>query len=163
MRALYEINADLDELLTNVDPETGELLIDPEALDELMLEREEKLEGIALAVKNADAEAKAIKAEEDALAERRRRIEKRRDGLRDFLQQSLAGEKLETPRVAVSYRRSKALEVNEAVFWPWAADYPYYIRRKDPEIDKKKITDAIKDGAEIPGAALVERVSMTIK
>lgn len=163
MRALYEINADLDALLSNVDPETGELLIDPEALDALMMERQDKLEGIALAIKNLTADADAIKAEETALADRRKRIEKHRDGLRDFLQQSLAGEKLETARVAVSYRKSKALEVDENVFWPWAVDYPYYIRQKEPEIDKKKITDAIKDGAEIPGAALVERVSMTIK
>lgn len=163
MRALYEINSNLEELLTNVDPETGELLIDPEEVDALMLERQDKLEGIALAIKNASAEVQAIKAEEDALAERRRRIEKRRDGLRDFLQQALAGEKLETPRVAVSYRRSKALEIDENAFWPWAQDHSEYLRVKAPEIEKKKITDAIKDGMQIPGAALVERVSMSIK
>ena len=44
MRSLYEINKDLEQLLSNVDEETGELLIDPEALDALMMERQDKLE-----------------------------------------------------------------------------------------------------------------------
>ena len=161
MRPLYEINADLEQILTQVDEETGELLIDPVALDALTLERTEKLEGMALLVKNWAAEAAAIKAEEDALKERRQRLEKHSARLTQRLQDVLAGEKLETPRVAVSWRKSKSVEIDEAVFWENPAEM--FIRYKEPEVNKKAVTDALKDGAVIPGAALVEKLNMTIK
>ena len=54
-----------------VDEETGEI-IDLEKLEALNIERDKKVEGIALAVKNYAAEAKAIKEEEEKLAKRRR-------------------------------------------------------------------------------------------
>ena len=160
MRALYEINADLEQLLTQVD-ENGELLIDDAALDALMLEREAKLEGMALLVKNWTAEAAAIKAEEDALKERRQRLEKHSARLTQRLQDVLAGEKLETPRVSVVWRKSKAVEIDDAIFWENPAEM--FIRYKEPEVNKKAVTDALKDGAIIPGAALVEKINMTIK
>ena len=49
--------------------ETGEI-IDLEKLEALNIERDKKVEGIALAVKNYAAEAKAIKEEEEKLAKR---------------------------------------------------------------------------------------------
>ena len=160
---LYEIDAALDALLSSVDEETGELLIDAEAIDALMLERETVLENMALEVKNLVAEGAAIRAEETALAERRKRLERKAEWLKGYLAESLNGEKMETPRVSVGFRRSKAVELDESKFWFWCADHPEYARRKDPEPDKKAITDALKRGEEIPGAQLVERVSMTIK
>ena len=48
MRPLYEIDA---EILASVDQETGEIL-DIEKLDALQMERERKLEGVALWVKD---------------------------------------------------------------------------------------------------------------
>ena len=161
MRALYEIDADLEQLLTQVDEETGELLIDPVALDALTLERTEKLEGMALLVKNWAAEAAAIKAEEDALKERRQRLEKHSARLTQRLQDVLAGEKLETPRVAVTWRKSKSVEIDEAVFWENPAEA--FIRYKEPEVNKTAVTAALKDGGIVPGAKLVEKLNMTIK
>ncbi len=161
MRALYEIDKDLEQILTQVDEETGELVIDDVALDALMLERTQKLEGMACLVKNWDAEAAAIRAEEKALAERRQRLEKNAERMKQRLQDALAGEKLETARCAVSYRKTRSVEIDEALFWENPAEM--FIRYKEPEVNKKAVTDALKDGAIIPGAALVEKVSMTIK
>ena len=160
VRALYEINADLEALLSNVDEETGELLIDPEALDALLMERTDKLEGVALAVKNCAAEAAAIKAEEDALKERRQRLEKKRDGMTRYLEQALAGEKFETARCQITYRKSVAVEIDDAVFFkrPPAA----YVK-KTVTADKAAIKQALKDGVKIRGAALIERQNMSIK
>jgi DNA repair exonuclease SbcCD ATPase subunit len=164
MRALYEINADLEALLGQVDEETGEIMFDPEALDALLMEREQKLEGVALAIKNITAEAVAIKTEEDALKERRQRLEKKKDGLLKYLQTALEGEKFETARVAVSYRKSQKTEITDAdTFMEWASQHDEYLTFKAPEPNKTAIKAAIKDGAEIPGAALVDSVSMTIK
>ena len=64
MRALYEID---QEILDCVDLETGEIL-DTEKLDALQMEREAKLEGVALWVKDLKAEAAAVKEEADKLA-----------------------------------------------------------------------------------------------
>ena len=66
---LYEINAEIASL---VDEETGELL-DYDRFADLQMERDAKIENMALWVKDLDAEAAAIKAEETALAERRKR------------------------------------------------------------------------------------------
>lgn len=56
---LYEIDS---AIMDCVDEETGEI-IDLEKLEALNIERDKKVEGIALAVKNYAAEAKAIKEE----------------------------------------------------------------------------------------------------
>jgi hypothetical protein len=56
MMTLYEID---DAILACVDPETGEI-INPEALTALQMEREKKLENVALWVKDLKAEAEAI-------------------------------------------------------------------------------------------------------
>ena len=60
---IYEIDNRIAEL---VDPETGELL-DYEAFAELAMEREAKIENMALWYKDLTAEAKAIREEERAL------------------------------------------------------------------------------------------------
>ena len=161
MRSLYEINSDIDALLSNVDEDTGELLIDPEALDALMMEKQEKLENVALYVKNITAEVNAIKAEEDALKERRERLARKKDGLTKYLTDALDGERLETARVSITYRHSKSVEIDPLEFWKNPAEA--FIRYKDPEPDKKAISDALKNGGVVPGAKIVEKTSMTIK
>lgn len=159
---LYEIDAELDELLSNVDEDTGELLIDAEAIDALMAQRQTVLEDLACEVKNLAAYVAALRTEEIALAERRKRLDKKAERLKGYLEAALNGEKLDTPRVVVSFIKSKAVEVGDE-FFPWAAAHAEYLRYSDPEPDKKAITDALKRGEDIPGAQMVERVSMKIK
>lgn len=158
MRPLYEINADLEALLDSIDPETGE--IDGDALTALTMERTDKLEGMALKLKNLTAEIEMIRAEENALAERRKTIERSRDGLKAYLMKSLDGEKLETPKVAISYRTSKAVEIDDDLFWA-TADYRFL--RQKAEINREEIKRALVAGENIPGASLVERVNLSIK
>lgn len=161
---LYEINAALEELLNQVDPETGELVCDMDALEALSIEREEKLEGLALYCKNLTAEAEAIRNEEKALAERRRSLENKAERAKGFLAEQLSGEKFSTPKVAVSYRTSKAVEItDEESFWAYAFKHPGFIRQKQPEADKTAIGAALKNGQEIPGAELIEKLNMSIK
>lgn len=104
---IYEIDNRIAEL---IDPETGELL-DYEAFASLQMEREAKLENMALWYKDLTAEAKAIREEEKALAERRKSAENKAERLKTYLDEALAGESYKTSRVAVSYRKSTALEI----------------------------------------------------
>lgn len=158
---LYEIDAQLEEMLEQVDPETGELLCDMEQLEALSLERDQKLENLALYVKNRDAEAKAIREEEKALADRRRSLERKAERARDFLARMLAGEKFTTAKVAVSWRKSEAVEIGMSFFSTDANER--FLRYKDPEPDKAAIKAALKAGEEITGAELVTNLNMTIK
>ena len=158
---LYEINAALEELLEQVDPETGELMCDMEALEALSLARDERLENLALYVKNISAEARAIKAEEDALSERRKSMEKKAQRAKEFLDLQLAGEKFQTARVAVSYRKSEQVDVDTDFFL--AAGNEEYFKVKPPEADKAAIKAAIKAGKAVPGASIVSKLNMQIK
>lgn len=156
---LYEIDQNIMALID----EDGEIT-NPEAFDELQITRSEKLEGIACWIKNLKSDAAAIKAEEDVLAERRRTIENKIKSLSEFLSNTLAGQKFSTPRVSVSYRTSKALEIaDNDTFVAWASMFnPSLLRiKRDP--DKKAITDAINGGMDVPGAQIVERKSMQVK
>ena len=161
---LYEINYAIDGLLNDaVDPETGEILFDPEELDKLQLEREVKLESLALAVKNLTAEGRAIREEEIALAERRKSLEKRAERAREYLEFILQGEKFRTAKVAVSWRSSKRVTVDEG-FLAWAKRRgKRFLRMKDPEPDKTAIREALQSGEKIPHAAMVEETNMQIK
>lgn len=158
---LYEIDAQLEEMLEQVDPETGELLCDMEQLEALSLERNRKLENLALYVKNRDAEAKAIREEEKALADRRRGLERKAERAKDFLARMLAGEKFTTPKVAVSWRKSEAVEIGMSFFSADANER--FLRYKEPDPDKAAIKAALKAGEKITGAELVTNLNMTIK
>mgnify|MGYP000917782718 FL=1 len=63
---IYEID---NAMFSLIDEETGEIK-GYEAFEELQMQREEKIENVALWYKNLIAESKAIREEEKALAER---------------------------------------------------------------------------------------------
>lgn len=160
---LYEIDAGIQELLSEVDPETGELITDYEALDALLMERETKIENIVLFIKNLSSDVRELKAEEAALAERRKKAEKKAERLREYMSHALGGERFQTPRCCVSFRKSTALELGES-FTEWAKEHAdTLLRYKEPEPDKTAIKAALAGGAEIPDAKLVQNTTMTIK
>ena len=128
MRSLYEINADI---LACVDAETGE--IDADKLDELLIERNDKIEAIALWVKNLTAEINMIKAEEKALADRCKAKESKVESLKKYLDSALSGQKFETAKVAVNFRKSSKVEITDFTKIP--DDYLWKNERWDGGID----------------------------
>lgn len=160
MANLYEINADLMRLWdAAVDPETGELDANKlEAFEALQLEKDQKVENIALWIKNLKSDAEAIKAEAKALTERAQAATNKAERLTRYLQDALNGEKFKTPRVSISYRTSSSVEIVDPVKVPVE-----YIRVKEPEFDKTAIKAAFKDGKEVPGCGLVAKSSMQIR
>jgi len=159
---LYEINLEMQSLLDQVDPETGELTCDMGQLEALQMERDEKLENLACAVKNYVAEASMIREEEKRLAERRKTLENKAARAKEFLESQLNGEKLSSSRVSVSYRKTEAVEIAPE-FMEWAKKNDAYLRYKEPEADKVALKAALKAGQDVPGAELVERQSLVIK
>jgi len=160
---IYEIDQQIEALMNQVDEETGEILFDPEKLEELQMERDQKVENIACFIKNAASDIKALRDEEKALAERRKVLENRAERARNYLEFVLKGEKFQSAKVAVSYRTSTKVEVDND-FIAWAKDnWKDLLRVKEPEADKVAIGALLKSGEKIPHAELVKETSMTIK
>lgn len=151
---LYEIDA---AILDCIDAETGEV-VDADKLNDLQMEREKKVEAVALWIKDLTAEAAALKAEKQAFSERQAAAEKKAESLRKWLSDALAGQKFKTTRVAVSFRKTESVDVPDV----WALG-DEYLKFADPTPDKQKIKAALKAGEAVTGAALVEGQSMTIK
>ena len=166
---LYEIRHEITELLErgfDVDLDTGEVLDIAPKLDALQMDEREKLENNALYIKGLNAEAAAIREEEKTLAERRRTKENKAQRLHDYIAEhmtAMAYDALETARVKLTFRTSRAVEIDETVFRPWAEKCGDYLRYKPAEVDKKLVADALKAGANIPGASLVERRNLQVK
>ena len=163
MRPLYEIDA---EILASVDQETGEIL-DIEKLDALQMERERKLEGVALWVKDLNAEAAAVKEEADKLTARKRALDNKISALKMWLLMALEGQKLKTPRCNVYQTHSQRVAVADEKklidFLQTLEEPEKFLRFQEPELRKDEIKKALKDGTIIPGAELETTESVVIK
>ena len=160
--SLYSID---QAILALVDPETGEIM-DGEAFDQLQMEREAKLEGIACWVKNLTAEAKAIREEEKVLAERRKACENKAERLKDYLAEALGGEKFVTAKCAVTFRKTSSVEITDvhaAAAWLEDAGMGDLVQYQMPKIGKTELGKILKSGQEVPGCELVTGMSMGVK
>lgn len=156
---LYDINKELENAFEElVDPETGEILDGAYVLDALTMERNEKIENIALMIKNLRSDAEAINAEAKRLKARAKACENRSEWLKNYLAEHLQGEEFKSPRAAISWRRSESVRVNDLWKLP-----EQYIRIADPEPDKKALKKALKSGEAIEGAELVQSMNLQIK
>lgn len=159
---IYEID---QAILNLVDPETGEIT-DFEALDNLSMERDRKIENIACYYKNLTSDVAAIKAEEESLSERRKAIENKAIRLKDYLSYILHGEKFQSARCAVTFRKSTSVSVRDplcAIEWAEMNGHKECVRYKAPEVSKSEIGKLLKAGVEIPGCELVEGLGIGVK
>lgn len=163
MRALYEID---QAILDCVDLETGEIL-DGEKLTALQMEREQKLEGVALWVKDLKAEAEAVKAEADKLTARKKALDNKIESIKTWLAAALNGEKLKTARCNVYQTHSQKVVIDdEKALIDMFMTSPFgekFLRMKEPEIDKVALKDSMKQGYEYEFAHLEETESVVIK
>ena len=165
MATLWEIDARIRDFPFETDPETGEVL-NISDFETLEMERDAKLENIALYWKNLTSDAKAIKEEEAALKKRREALERKADWMKRYLSNSLDGKPFSSPRVAVTFRPSESVHVENAalaIASLKSGGYADALRVKDPEIDKKAVKKLLKDGTSIPGVTLEKTLSAQIK
>jgi len=157
---LFEIDQRIEFIFENcTDPETGE--IDPGVFDELEklgIARDVKIESIALYIKNIRADIDALDAEIKSFKARKERAAGTLTRLESYLFKSLDGNKFRTAKTDVTFRKTQHVEVSDIYQVPEA-----YLRYKAPEADKTAIKAAIKAGNKVPGARLVDGLSMVIK
>lgn len=154
MASLYEIDV---AILSCIDAETGEV-IDIEQLQALQMEREQKIESVALWYKNLISDAAQYKAEKDAFAEKERAAKAKAERLKEYLTDALQGDKYKSTRVNISYRKSERVIVDDVLQLP-----PRLVKFADPEPDKAAIKQAIKAGEAIDGAHIESAQSTIIK
>ena len=159
---MYEIDSQVSSL---IDPETGEIL-DFEAFEQLQMEKEQKLENMALWVKDLEATAAAIANEVKVLNERKKALEKKSESLQKYLSILLDGQKFSTPKCAISFRKSEQVEIDDD-FLEWCksdleAGFDY-LRIKEPEVDKTAVKAALKNGVVLEKARLVKNSNINIK
>lgn len=159
--SLYEID---QEIMACIDEETGEIL-DVKRLDALQMAREKKLENVACWVKNLLADADAIKAERRQLEEREKAARNKAERLKQYLVENLRGDKLNTARAVVSYRKSEQVRiVDEDIFVIWAAEnHNELLRYEAPSIRLNEVKAYLKNVGELPGAEIVEKQNVIIK
>ena len=161
---LYEIDEQLERLLLlpngdSVDTETGEVFT-AEAVNDLQMEREEKIESCLLFVKNQEAEAKALKEEAEKLLARAKTCTNNAVRCKDYVQHALEGAKFKTSKVAVSYRLTKSVEVTCNLE---TLPVEYKNIKVDIKPNKVALKKALEAGETFEGVELVESQSMQIK
>ena len=155
MATIDEINQSILECL---DADTGEI-IDPERLDNLLMEKEQKIENVACWIKNLLSDADAIKAEKDALAEREAKCRKKAEDLKNWLGIVLEGQKFNSPKCAVSFRKSTKLQILDESIIP----KKYMVQTVTTKPDANTIKELIKKGQEVKGCTLVENQNIQIR
>ena len=161
MANLFEINKAIMEAWDAcVDPETGELDEDLYAqMKDLRATRDERIENLACWIKNLASDAAQLKAEAKAMQERAASAERKAENIKRYLSAALRGEKFETPRVAIGWRKSTAVQIEDGVDLP-----EEYVRVKTTiEPDKVAIKAALASGKEIAGCTLETRNNITLK
>lgn len=160
---LYELMTSYESALARaIESATEDGAIDDEIaieLDALEMDLSDKIENTACLIKNIEAEAEAIKAEEKRLADRRRSLENRSLSIRSWLRMNLHGEKYTSARVAISYRKSDVVEISSIDSIP----QEFKRVKTTVEADKIAIKQAIKNGIKVEGAVIVTNESMVLK
>lgn len=160
---LYEITEAIEnfDYTKFIDEETGEFDEQGfnEAINSLEQEKESKIESIGLLIKNLKAEADAIASEVKSLQARKQQKDKQIEWWKNYLSINLNGEKFETSKVSLSFRKSVAVNVIDEQAIP----NEYITQEIVSKVNKTEIKKALKNGIEINGAELVENQNIQIK
>lgn len=151
---LYEIDKAIESL---VNPETGEIM-DFAMFENLQMSREQKIENIALWIKNLLSDADELKKEKDAFTEREKSAKSKSDSLKRYLSEILCGQTFQTTKTKITFRKSESISVTDI----YAVPDEWY-KEVIPNVDAMRAKKAIKSGEVIPGIEIVEKQNIQIK
>lgn len=163
---LYEIDRELMALMSETDPDTGELLASPEDWDRLHLEWEAKIESTACYIKDLRGQINAFKEEVRNLQKRQKVLENREAWLMENLRRSLAGENYESTRCSLRFKKNpETVQVTDKeACLKWAETWaPEAIRYAGPELNKADLKVILRNGVEVPGCELARETRLEVK
>jgi hypothetical protein len=151
---LYELTGAFNDIFNLLESD-DELNFD--ALEDTLQSLEGAIEykagGVAKMIKSLEAEAKGFDEEAKRLAEKKKTAENKAKWLKDYLLQAmeaLAKDKIKTDIGTVSRRKSPAgVYVDAEKLIPSRFWY-----QPEPQLDRRALLEDLKQGIEIPGAAL---------
>ncbi|EEM68451.1 MULTISPECIES: siphovirus Gp157 family protein [Bacillus cereus group] len=123
---------------------------------------QDKAQNVALLVKNINADVEAIKTEEKRLSERRKALENKSTKLKDYLKEQMEFcgiERIKSTIVSIGIQKNPpTLNIADN------ADIPEeYYRQREPEIDKRKLMQDVKEGFEFDGVAISQTTGVRIR
>lgn len=169
---LYEVNQEIQRLLLLIepDPETGEI---PDNCDEILeqlnaltMKRSDILEYLAKMVLNIRSDVTALKNEEKRIKDRRTLLERKEDRLMQILDRECAGQKTDCGVATVNYRATTRVDVLDgmkAINWLKRHKHTDCYRTPKPEVSKTEVKKLLAAGEKIPGLALVQDKSCSLK
>jgi hypothetical protein len=140
-----------------VDTETGEI-IDTAAIEQLEMDRDTKIRNIACWIKNLEADEKALGDQIKTFTARKNAAKNKRESLKSYLAAFLNGKKWQNSEVAISWRKSESVEVEDGAAIP-----EQYLRYKEPEINKAQLKADLKAGTVVYGCQLVTKNNIQVK
>jgi len=162
---LFEINDSIDELLETsyayAEQNEGEL---PDSfeddLEKLSMQKSEKIENIALYIKNIDSEIGAVDEQAKLFSGRLAKLKTKKQRTLAYLKFALAGDKFATAKVQVGYRKSESVEISVD-----STDLPEeYIKTKVTVTpDKTALKKALKSGDKINGVSISVKQNISVK
>lgn len=166
---LYELAQDYNNLLEMLDNSDIPEDAIRDTLEAVQGEIQFKADNIACMLKSLALEVNAIKAEEEALSERRKQKQNQYDFLKQYLSTELLAcniDKMETARNKITFRASESLVVDDED--AFIADcisngQTFFLSYPAPKIDKTAIKEALKSGEIIDGARIEKKSNIQIK
>lgn len=158
---IFEFDAVIADALDRaIDQETGEIVdeLALEGLEEIQMDRDAKIENSVMYIKDCNARADAIKQEIKNLQARAKTFENKAEATKNYLQSALAGEKFESAKCKISYRKSESISIDPDALIPYK-----FVKQREPEYDKSALKKALKSGEVIDGVTLVEKQNIQIK
>ncbi|MDP4087429.1 MAG: siphovirus Gp157 family protein [Bacillota bacterium] len=157
---LYEISQNYLQLLDMADQMDQEVFLDTLASIEEAID--DKIEHTAKFIRSLEADVEILKAEEKRLADKRKVLENKISGVKEYLQHEMefAGiDKVKRPTLTVSIQLNppSVCVMDESLI---PSDYMIPVA---PKIDKKAILKALKEGEEIFGCEIQQTRSVRIK
>ena len=154
MATLFEIN---QEILACIDMETGEIIA-PEKLENLQMDKREKLRNIAFVALNAAADAKAYEEQKKKFAAREKAAKATFAWAKETLARELAGKKMKEAEFTISYRKSEVVEIADLNSVP-----DEFLVPQPPKVDRAGLKEAIKGGAVIDGVTIAEKQNIQVR
>jgi hypothetical protein len=162
MKSMYEISREAMDIVSALEENEGELNPDIEsALRINQNELQDKSINYSYAIKTVSNDVDAISEEIKRLQALKKAKENVVQKLKDTVvnaMQIYGIEKVETPTLKLSIRRSEAVEVDENF-----DNDIYMVKKVTYTPDKTRLKDAIKRGESIQGVTLKENYNLQIK
>lgn len=158
---LYELTASYQEVLDLITDSEIEHEGFADTLESIQDAIEDKLNSTAIITKTLDAQAKAIKEEEDRLKKRRQALENNSKRLKAYIEEALlATGKTQIKGATFTLR----LQNNppSALILDDKKIPGHYLIEQEPAIDKRGLLEDLKNGIAVEGAELQQKRSLRI-